>query len=185
MWGGAPKTSSSSPLTPSRGDPRSVHSGRFRGRALERVRELAARLGGAPAAPELPVAASTPITLVWNVTERTPRCFFFSAPGSLGRDDRLGDRAWWSATSSGAATLSFEGGVTFSGTRSGDHVALSRRSNHSQGGRWIVTESIEGTFAGGTLHARYRYQECDGQGRQGCPTRCVLGAAITARPASR
>jgi hypothetical protein len=39
-----------------------------------------------------------------------------------------------------------------------------------------------GTFSAGVFEGSYRYEECDKSGKQGCPTRCVLQADLSAVP---
>lgn len=108
-----------------------------------------------------------------DVTEQTPTCFYFSGPGELGRDDRLGDSAILDETS-----LTFASGPEFGLNASGVFV---RASSHDYDGIWTVHETIsltrssENRFVG-----EYHYEEFEpgattpGQCR--IDARIVLGA---------
>lgn len=122
---------------------------------------------------------SGPVQVRWASIRRTDGCWFFSGPGELGRDDRLGTTAAWTRTGD-QVSLRF-GAVRFEGTIAGDRVTLRRVSEHASGRGWRVTETIEGTLTGGacpTLTARYHYDECE-IGSASCPGQCHLDAAIT------
>jgi hypothetical protein len=163
--------------------------GRFRAEALERLRILRGAASGASAPATTASGAAAPsqtrIALSWTVTSQTSGCFFFSGPGSTGQRDRLGNAAVWQSAGT-SVSLTFGPGLVFQGTRTGDRVALARRSVHQYGsGRWIVDETIAGEFVGTVLQAEYGYRECDETRTQGCPTRCVLAARMSALPAGR
>jgi hypothetical protein len=108
-----------------------------------------------------------------DVTEQTPTCFYFSGPGELGRDDRLGASAILDETS-----LTFASGPEFGLNASGVFV---RASSHDYDGIWTVHETItltrssENRFVG-----EYHYEEFEpgattpGQCR--IDARIVLGA---------
>lgn len=160
-------------------------TGRFRPHAEERIAALRARVQPpapppAPTAPSMP-AQSTPVSVAWQVTSSTPGCFFFSGPGSLGRRDHLGSRAQWVASGSNAS-LTFAGGLTFVGARSGPQVTLARRSTHNYSGTWIVDETIVGSFQGNTFVGAYSYAECEAGNPRNCPTTCTIRAQLAATP---
>jgi hypothetical protein len=162
-------------------------TGQFRPHAEERIAALRARLrppapqpAPAPSVPSMP-PQMTPVAVAWQVTSSTPSCFFFSGPGNLGRQDHLGNAAQWAA-SGPSVSLSFAGGLTFVGTRSGPQISLSRRSTHTYSGSWIVDETIVGSFTGNTFVGTYSYAECEAGNARNCPTNCTIRAQVSAVP---
>lgn len=148
---------------------------------------LAASLGPSPEppreeatreSPRPPVVVETsPVTVEWSQVTRTPTCFFFSGPGSLGRDDQLGTTAEWSEHE-GRAGLAFSPLVVFHGVRGGSQVALARTSAHLFGDKWEVSERIDGEIQGGVLEGQYHYDECDTSHRPSCPGPCHIDARV-------
>ncbi len=118
------------------------------------------------------------VRVAWDTAERTAGCFFFSGPADLGRDDHLGAsaRLTWNGED---VTLAF-GALRFTGRADASGVHLSRRSDHQYGGRWVVTEHIDGRLERGDdgctiLRATYRYRE----GMEGSqPGHCTIRAAL-------
>lgn len=160
-------------------------SGRFRPHAQTRIRAIQARSGSPARQPSPPSPPSGPqatnVAITWQGTTNTRGCFFFSGPGRLGQRDQLGTQARWVATGN-QITMTFSGGQVFSGTRNGQQITLSRRTTYTYQGVWIVTETIQGAFAGATLMAAYNYQECDARRPQTCPGRCSIRSQISAIP---
>ena len=122
------------------------------------------------------------VRVAWGPAESTSGCFFFSGPGELGRDDHLGSAGRLSWTGDRMA-LSF-GSLRFDGSGRDGAFTLTRRSEHSFGGGWRVTERIQLTRSevrrGGqrcaTLRGRYTYQECQAGGA--CPGHCQITASL-------
>jgi hypothetical protein len=159
-------------------------TGQYRPHAQERIAALRGRLRPPPAPQAPPPAVSAtapliiPVVVRWQVSNRTSGCFFFSGPGSLGQRDQLGTTAQLAA-SGPSASLTFAGGQSFVGTRSGRDVSLARRSTHSYGGTWIVDETIQGVLNGDVLVAEYQYRECEAGNPRNCPTNCTIQALVT------
>ena len=140
--------------------------------------------------------ATGAVRVEWSDIRRTSGCWYFSGPGSIGRDTQLGDGA--TLSSEGASiTLAF-GPARFTGS-GGETVRLSRTSNHDFGGAWQTIETIQGRWVGSatrtyaetpcrleqdhTFRGTYRYHECElGQGRP-CPGRCTITANVVIRSA--
>jgi len=121
------------------------------------------------------------VRVTWSEVLATPRCTFFSGPGSLGRDDTLGTVALLTAGPR-RATLLLGEGIAFSGRRKGHSIKLVRMSDHYQG-RFRVTETITLEPRGkGRWDGRYGYAECDREGKQGCPGRCHIQARLSMEP---
>jgi hypothetical protein len=157
-------------------------SGRFMAQALEKAQAIEARLGGgaAPAEPSPPrVAGGARVT--WGQVEATPSCAFFSGPGELGQDDRLGDAADVGPSGAGLA-LTFAGGPTFEGQRIGRLISFGRRSVHARGGaQWVVEEAIGGLLEDEVFDGVYHYQECDPRQPASCPGPCSIRAEVQVR----
>lgn len=152
--------------------------------------------GAAPATtpcPDAPANGARDVTVAWSNVRSTQACFFFSGPGTLGRDDRLGGRARLEL-SDGRAVLDFGGGVRFTGS-AGERIALTRTSDHDFQGAWRVTERITGTWRAGVERhvdtpctesprvatAQYTYAECDTASPSSCPGPCTITATLTIR----
>jgi hypothetical protein len=145
-----------------------------------------------PPCPETgPIADDMAVQVEWSSIRRTPGCWYFSGPSDVGRDDRLGPEAHWRKNGE-TATLSF-GALAFSGSP----VRLERTSAHDSGGRWTVTEVIEGQWQAATIARHettpcppsdatftgtYRYNECEERARASCPGPCTITANIAIRP---
>jgi len=122
------------------------------------------------------VAGPQTVSVAWGRIYQSPGCFFFSGPGTLGRDDQLGTSATLTNTPQ-HIELRF-GAAAFSGQRSGERFSLTRRSRHEFSGVWVVDEFIDGRFEQirrgeqtcRGVRAHYRYRECSGDGpcREGC-----------------
>lgn len=153
-------------------------SGRFMAGALEKAQALETRLGGeAAAAP----SAAGGARVAWGEVEATPQCAFFSGPGALGHDERLGDAADVVPSDAGLA-LRFVGGPTFEGQRIGRLVSFGRRSVHTRGGaQWVVEEAIGGLLEDEMLRGVYHYQECDLRAPDRCPGPCSIRADVEVR----
>ena len=85
----------------------------------------------------------------------------------------------------GQVRLVFPEGYTFTGTRNGTQVMLSRRSSHNYNGPWFADETIRGAFVGNVLRGQYEYQECNARRPQSCPGNCTIRASVTAQPGVR
>jgi hypothetical protein len=150
----------------------------------------------APAAspcPDAPAAGARDVTVAWSDVRASQSCFFFSGPGALGRNDRLGGRARLDLRD-GRAVLDFGGGVRFTGS-AGERVTLARTSEHDFQGTWRVTERITGTWQAGVERhldtpcteaprvaaAQYSYAECDTANPSSCPGPCTITATLTIR----
>ena len=128
-----------------------------------------------------------PANVRWGTPASRGSCFFFSGPGDIGRDDRLGAAAEW-VERGNRITLRFGVGVRFQGRRRGSSVRLTRVTEHSFGGKWRVTEVISGTLtvsrSGGdrgcrVLKADYTYAECHLGDASRCPGPCWIRAPLT------
>lgn len=130
----------------------------------------------APTPPDEPTAGIE-VAVKWTVSEATPGCFFFSGPGTLGRNDALGTRAC--VTPGPHPRVAF-GSAVFKGSSSG----IRRRSTHEYGGPWTAEEELSGALSGdGRFEGSYTYAEC--QQGQPCPGRCRIRATVSFTPIGR
>ncbi len=122
------------------------------------------------------------VNVRWAAPQSTAGCFFFSGPGSLGRNDSLGSTA--ALSWQGERMVLAFGRARFEGNERGGTVRLARRTTHAYSGNWRVTELIEGSLASTrrgdstctVLNASYRYQECGPGGP--CPGQCTIAASM-------
>lgn len=150
------------------------------------VRPRPAPPGGRPASARGPASrprtspvAEPNVRATWSEVLASPRCTFFSGPGTLGRDDTLGTAALLTAGRR-RATLLLGQGIAFSGHRKRRRLELVRRSDH---GRYRVTETLTlEPKAKGRWRGRYHYEECNRKDKQRCPGRCRIQARLALEP---
>jgi hypothetical protein len=114
--------------------------------------------------------------VVWDEPVHPEGCFFFSGPGALGRDTKLGARARWKRDGSNVR-LDLGRDAVFRGTLTQGRLALSRRADYRFQTRWSVTETIEGAVVGAQIQGDYHYEECE-SGAEQCPGRCTIAAHV-------
>ena len=126
-----------------------------------------------PIPPPIEHESGVLVEVEWQVTHRTPGCFFFSGPGTLGRDTQLGTSACLGLGTRATATF---GRALFVGT-TGNQARLTRTSRHTFRGQWVATEVLSGTLGPlGRFAGQYRYSEC--KTGESCPGQCRLAAQV-------
>lgn len=201
----APDVTPVTPITPTPGDPATPPTGTNTGTGTSTGTNTNTGTGTNDIARNDPGRATEPCpddptsatphfdaVVTWSNVRSTAGCFFFSGPQDLGRDDHLGGRARFEATTEGA-TLAF-GAARFTGA-SAPEIHLSRTTTHDFGGAWRVTETLDGRWvtpaiqhhldtpctdaAPRTIEARYVYHEYEGQAST--PGHCTITADVTIR----
>lgn len=131
--------------------------------------------------PSVPSAVGVGVAS-WREIESTPGCWFFSGPGALGRDHRLGHRA--DVRQDGDHLVVSFGDAAFAGDiDAGGHVTLARDDDGRDGREsWRTHEEIGGTVVGDLFVGRYDYAECEVDGAGACRASrgdCHISAAVT------
>jgi hypothetical protein len=111
----------------------------------------------------------------WGRHKQTDGCFFFSGPD--GRDDRLTNLALVEAD--GERVRITIGDAEFVGRQHNGNVDLARISPHDFGTRWLVTETLHGSYQQRSMRLAYTYREC--QSGAACPGRCTIAGELTLR----
>ena len=111
----------------------------------------------------------------WSNVETVEGCFYFSGPFN-GRDESLRGEAI--VELDGTRAQLQLGPARFTGTLVDSALDIKRTTQREHEGTWTVTETITGTYEGGTLRAKYRYEEC---GPNECPGRCTMTADMSTR----
>jgi hypothetical protein len=120
--------------------------------------------------------------VAWRETSVAPSCIYFVAPGSRGHLTSLGQEARI-LQQQDKVRISFGSDAEYTGQLAGKSLTLHRTHEYTfRGDLWVTTEEMVGTFSAGVFEGSYRYEECDKSGKQGCPTRCVLQADLSAVP---
>ncbi len=107
-----------------------------------------------------------------NITADLESCFYFSGPGTLGRDNQLGDSATYDGSS-----LRFAGDLVFIQDSSG---ALVRVANHEYEGTWMTRETITLSPQADHFMGTYHYDEFGDGGTT--PSQCHIDARIELAP---
>lgn len=136
---------------------------------------------GGPAEPEPAVVGSTSgsesaapgaVQLVFSdVTVDNPDCFYFSGPGTLGRDDQLSGPVTLVGD-----TLTFAGGQQFERDADGSFL---RSSTHEFEGTWTTRERITLSPTSEGFGGAYRYDEF---APDSSPSGCGINAQVTVLP---
>lgn len=150
-------------------------------------------VAGSSPAPCADPAGEFAVAVAWSSVSKSDGCFFFSGPGDLGRDTKLGDRARWRGGA--PASLDF-GAAKFEGPAG----ALVRRTRHDFNGPWSAAETISGAWKQPAPLAQtldraalpcprfegsYRYEECEERPGGECPGRCRIDAHLALSALSR
>jgi hypothetical protein len=129
-----------------------------------------------PAPAPAPARVTATQSIRWSQIEGSDNCFFFSGPD--GTDDKLLGTA--TIVRDGTHVTMQIGNALFEGTYREGQLDLMRISTHTFGGPWLALERMHGTYARGTMVARYRYNECELADE--CPGRCTLTGIIAFTP---
>jgi hypothetical protein len=131
--------------------------------------------GNDNAPPTAPASYGT-MRVAFREVVSSPGCFFFSGPGELGRDDRLGEHAELDAE-----RLRFSPTIELTRVELPDgSVTWSRESIHEFGGPWRVREAITLLPSGAGWVGRYRYQELSPGATT--PGTCTIDARVELWP---
>jgi hypothetical protein len=125
----------------------------------------------------------------WTHVVKSASCFFFSGPGDIGRDTKLGNAARWE--SNGDTVALVFGPARFSGSAGREPLTLVRTQRYDFHGPWRTTETIVGQWASPSPLAQtlavgqcpefrgtYVYQECNLQNSAECPGPCRISADV-------